>query len=538
MARRNSNRQGQEESAPRSSPADVLKRRGWGGVVAFLLVLVPLASLVYFLPDVYRSSTTILIERQQIPDNLVKSTITGALETRLQTINQKLLSAPNLVKLIRCFGLYGFAKKAGACKEADLETFEGDIIPRAVLEQMFADLKIVPSNDRRTDRVTVAFTISYRGPDRQTVADVANLLARAYISENQRMREEQAKGTVNFLGKQKAELLDELQKLEAKVRDFKLSHIGELPEQLDANLKTSEQLNTQLMLNSENMTRAVERRSNLERELASALGTSSPTGPDAAAVRLAQLRGTLASLQTRYSDKHPEVARVKAEIASLESAIGGGATTGGGSGSLILSSQVQQLKSALLEAEVQIKGLEAEAANLKRQLTLYQARVDKVPRVQQEYQALSRQYETTQEMYKSLTVRERESSFSADMEDLQKGESFKVIEKAVASDEPAAPKRPRLFGLALLLALAAAGAAIFGPEALDSSVHTLEQLQARCELPVLVAIPRIVGPAEVRRQRKRFVLATAGMGLTLVGLAVGTYLLAKENPALTALLIK
>ena len=89
-----------------------------------------------------------------------------------------------------------------------------------------------------------------------------------------------------------------------------------------------------------------------------------------------------------------------------------------------------------------------------------------------------------------------------------------------------------------MLALAAAGAAIFGPEALDSSVHSLEQLQARCELPVLVAIPRIVGPADLWRQRRRFVLATVGMGLALAGLVVGTYLLAKENPALTALLIK
>src|SRR6185295_5797613 len=125
---------------------------------------------------------------------------------------------------------------------------------------------------------------------------------------------------------------------------------------------------TQFRLNSENMTRATERKANLERELASALGTVSPTGPDAAAIRLAQLRSTLASLQTRYSDKHPEVVRVKAEIANLESALGSGEATGGGSGASLPGPQVQQLKSALLDAEVQIKGLEAEAANLKRQL--------------------------------------------------------------------------------------------------------------------------------------------------------------------------
>ena len=252
---------------------------------------------------------------------------------------------------------------------------------------------------------------------------------------------------------------------------------------------------------------------------------------------MSQLRATLASLQTRYSDKHPEVVRVKAEIANLESTYGVGGTSGS-TGALALNPQAQQLKSALLEADVQVRGLETQAENLKQQLAIYQARVESVPRVQQQYQALAREYETTQERYKSLSMRERESKLSEEMESVDKGERFRVIERALPSEEPAAPKRPRLFAFAVLLALAAAGAAIFGPEALDSSVHSLEQLQARCDLPVLVAIPRIVGPADLLRQRKRFVLGTAGMGLVLAGLVVGTYLLAKENPSLTALLIK
>ena len=100
------------ERAPAPPCRDVLKRAlGGAALIAFLLVLAPLASLVYFLPDVYRSSTTVLIERQQIPDDLVKSTVTGALEMRLSTIKEQILSRPSLVKMIRCFGLYGFAKQ-------------------------------------------------------------------------------------------------------------------------------------------------------------------------------------------------------------------------------------------------------------------------------------------------------------------------------------------------------------------------------------------------------------------------------------------
>jgi hypothetical protein len=151
---------------------------------------------------------------------------------------------------------------------------------------------------------------------------------------------------------------------------------------------------------------------------------------------------------------------------------------------------------------------------------------------------MAREYETTQEMYKSLTVRQRESALAERMEQRQKGEQFRVIEPALVAEEPAAPKRPRLFGLVLVLALAVAAAAIFGPEALDTSVHTLDQLQACCELPVLVTIPKIVSAQDVQRRRQSLALASAGVSVVVSGLVVVSYLLAKENWALTALLIR
>ncbi|HVQ30342.1 MAG TPA: hypothetical protein VMV21_12215, partial [Vicinamibacteria bacterium] len=143
MARRNEKRPDHEEAAPRSL-TDVLRRRSWGGVIAFLIVLAPLASLVYFLPDVYRSSTTILIQRQEIPDDLVKSTVTGAIETRISTINTQILSRPSLVRVIRCFGLYGFERKKDVCTEKELEAVDlrPELIPETVIEQMRQDVKM------------------------------------------------------------------------------------------------------------------------------------------------------------------------------------------------------------------------------------------------------------------------------------------------------------------------------------------------------------------------------------------------------------
>jgi peptidoglycan/LPS O-acetylase OafA/YrhL len=135
-------------------------------------------------------------------------------------------------------------------------------------------------------------------------------------------------------------------------------------------------------------------------------------------------------------------------------------------------------------------------------------------------------------------VRQRESALAESMEQRQKGEQFRVLEPALPAVSPAAPRRPRLFALALLAAIAASVAAVFGPEALDSSVHTVEQLQARCDLPVLVSIPQIVGPDDRTSRRRRFGLAAAGLSLAVVVLVTGGYFLARENAALSGLLIR
>jgi polysaccharide biosynthesis transport protein len=519
-------RTGDDENGPPRAPLrDLLRRRGFWGLAIFLLVLGPLVSLVAFLPDVYRSAAIVLIERQQIPDELVKSTVTSGLEVRLQTISQEILSRSNLERVIAQFSLYQDLIKSKTPMEL-------------VIEQMRKDVKIELTGGRGERSTTVAFTISFRGRDPQKVALVANTLAGSYINKNLELREGQAKGTAEFLSTQLAQWGQKLQDQEKQVGAFKERHMGELPEQTEANLKTLEQLTTQLRLNADNMTRATERKAAIERQLAEALGVSTPSGPDALALRLAQARQQLAALQTRYSDKHPDIIRLKTEIQTLEAQSGGGEGGGSAFAAIPVTPAIQQLKNALLEADVQLKGLESEGSGLRRSINVYQARLEAAPRTQQEYAALSREYETTKEMYKSLTVRQSESALSESMETRQKGEQFRVIEPALPSEEPAAPKRPRLLAVALALALAAAAAAILGPEALDRSVHSIDQLQARCSLPVLVGIPRILGQAEAQRERMRLALVASAVVLGAIGLCAGSYFVARENSALTALLIR
>src|SRR5205823_13901903 len=165
----------------------VWSRRKWLAILAFAAPMAAAASLITFLPNLYRSTATVLVDRQQIPETFVRSTVTSALETRLHTISQDILSRTRLEELIDRFRLYTELRKR--------VPFE-DVIAR-MRSDIKLDLKSVDARGQR--EATVAFTISYQGSNPGTVAEVTNTLASFYIEGNLKNRERQATNTAKFL---------------------------------------------------------------------------------------------------------------------------------------------------------------------------------------------------------------------------------------------------------------------------------------------------------------------------------------------------
>src|SRR5687767_1749653 len=183
----------QEEQRPGRTleiARDALSRRRWLAGLTLAAGVVAALSVVAFLPDVYRSSATVLIDRQQIPDELVRSTVTSDLEIRLHTISQEILSRSRLETLVERFGLYADLRKRRAMEDV-VERMRNDI-----------HLQLLRGTDRPAttgERGTVAFKISYTASDPQKAALVANTLASFYIEENLKARERQAASTAEFL---------------------------------------------------------------------------------------------------------------------------------------------------------------------------------------------------------------------------------------------------------------------------------------------------------------------------------------------------
>jgi len=187
---------------------------------------------------------------------------------------------------------------------------------------------------------------------------------------------------------------------------------------------------------------------------------------------------------------------------------------------------------------LEIKGLKTHEQRLRASIAAYQMRLENTPKREQEFQGLSREYESAKQLYESLGKRYEEAQLAESMEQRQKGEQFRILDAAVPSNVPAAPNRLKLFVMSLVLSLGLGGGALLLAEMLDTSFHSTAELRRFSIVPVLVSIPRIVTEADRKRQQRRFRLAAAGAVLGLILLAGGSYFIGHGNEQLVQILAR
>ena len=536
---------------------ETVRRRRVLALLPLLLVLAAALSLAFFLPSLWTARATVLLNGQLIPEAYVRSSVSGDPEARLLTLTHQILDGPRLTKIIEQYNLYPALRKSRPAAD--------------VVERMRRDIRVeIPEERERRNRESrsLIFTVAYTTTDREVAVNVANTLAALFDEENRRTSQQQAAGTSEFLETQLREMRTRLSGQEQKITAYKEQHLGELPEQREMNLRTLERLQLQLSIAGENNRRANERRQMISQSLndldvASAMsggsGTGTPgmLGETPAAARLAALRQELTALQTTYSDKYPDVISTKEQIRLLEVRVAqedkkaaaaqaaaaaspksGAAAPNRASRDLRLAAAnpyVLSLMQQLDQANVEAKASTDEIGNLNRQLAVYQRRLEMTPKREQELALITRDYETTRDMFRSLLAKRGEADVAADLEQRQKGDTFRVIEPATLPDRPAGPNRIRLLLVGLALALGAAGVAVILAEQVDTSYRRADEVRA-AGVPVLSTIPRIVTEADrlgaLRQRRLAVVAVTAGLMLV-----VGTsFVVAHNNQSLVSVL--
>jgi polysaccharide chain length determinant protein (PEP-CTERM system associated) len=481
-------------------------RRKW--YIIGPLIFCTLASFgVYkYLPKVYKTTTLILVQPQRVPESYVRPTITDSVANRLNTISQEILSRTRLEKVIEEFNLYSDMRN-----KAPME---------GIVEMMRRMVEVKVEANPHDERSQKSFSVSFEGKDPKTVMLVTNKLASLFIEENLRSRESQAEGTSEFLSKELMSMEEGLKRKERDMRNFKERSMGQLPQQLDANLRILERLQQQLQTTSENI-RAAEDRSVLlqnqieqlkEREQFSTSPGRERVPENLLITQLNNLRQELASAQSKYKETHPDVIDLKKKITNLESKVKEslekqkaekvaglsadqeGATesnlpipTSDPSTQRLLTQYREQYNSALLEA----KRAREEIRNLKEQIALYERRIEDTPRKEQELTLLTRDYDLMKTSYQSLLDKKIQAQMAENLERKQQGEQFKILDPARVPEKPVKPDRNKILLMGGIIGLVAGLGLAWFRESMDQSFHAVSDLEDYLGIPVIATIPNL-----------------------------------------------
>ena len=498
---------------------DVVRRRKWSIIFPFALVFLASLFVALLLPPIYKSTSTILIEEQDIPADFVMATVTSYADQRIQAINQRIMSSSRLTQIIRRFNLYADLRNKKTIDE--------------VIAKMKADVKLEPIStevvDRRTGRPTtamIAFTLSYEGKETPNIVrEVANVLASLFLEENLKVRARQTQETSRFLEDELAKLQKEMDHSEAELAVFKKQHINELPELFQVNQQSLLNIEREIAAMNEQIRSLREREVYLETQLASVLPQLE--GSDADDQRLQELKLQLANLKSRVSDEYPDVKKLKAEIKAIEDGLAKKAETAAdrpdNPAYITLASQLAGTRSDIKSAQKQLQEMYLRKSE-------YQQRIEATPKVDEVYNTLLTRRASTQAKYNDLTRKLMEARVAQGLEKGQKGERFTIIDPARLPEKPYKPNRLAIILIGFILGSGAGiGTAAF-KEFIDDSVRDADTLARGTSLPVIAVIPDILTKGDILHRRiKRMIFAVGGVGAIVAGVLIFHFMVMDLN---------
>jgi succinoglycan biosynthesis transport protein ExoP len=545
----------------------VLRRRKYHVIAPFFVITLIMSILAYVLPPVYRAGATILIESQEIPPELVATTVTAKLQEHVQGVMLRLMTQQNLWSLINKLDLYPEERRLYSPEE--VVALMRDQIGLEIVDFQATSPEEGDTGKDSTGLATIALKVSFDADTPEISQTVANELAKIFLEENRSARAERASTVSKFLGEEADKLRLQIAKLEAELADFKRKNVDQLPELKDFNLKLYEQTQDKLSRLEQTIRALEDRKINLESQLAITnpykdILTDSGKRLQSGEERLNVLMADFLYKSSIYSPDHPDIKKLRREIASLEGQIGSS------NGVSQLVEQVTLLREQLAEARQRyteehpdikklkqsIKAIENELHNyalprasefskapaapnnptyvsLKSQLDTinanleaekairdqtnkklqqYETRVQQTPIVERKFLTLNRDYDNALAEYKEIKNKQHEAQLGFELESEAKGERFTLVEAASLPYKPYKPNRRALLFIGAVLGFISGIGIASVAEYLDRTVRGVKGIIAVFHAPPLASIPYVKNSEDTIKTRKQ--------NLTLIGILI------------------
>jgi len=529
---------------------DIIRRRKyWVIIPAFILTVVSV-SVAYLLSPTYKSEGLILIESQEIPNDLVKSTVTSYADQRIEVIKQRIMTTERVMGIVNKYNLYSESRQKMPPSEI-VEIFRENI------EITMVNANVTDPRSGRAQRASIAFKVSFMDKSPEVAQQVANELVTQFLNENVRNRTGKAAETKDFLEEEANKFQRKIQLLEKKIAEFKDEYSDSLPELLEYNLSMVERLQQELadnqnqvmVLQDQILTMNLEL-ANLPAYLEGSPQVSSGVKPTTTEQQLQLAKAEYSKLSAKYSSNHPDVVQLKRQIESLQSDLGidesevdnlttqltqaeenlntllqrysanhpdvkamkgqvellnkkltAAKVKQKNTGNVVSKStqndnrQINpiylQIKSKVDSSEREIVRLRNRKTEVTEKLADYEKRVFQTHQVERAYEDLTRDHDNNLAKYKELRAKQLEAELGQNLESENKGESFTLIEPPQIPNKAEKPNRPKIMALGSAASVGVGLALALLIEIIQGGVRGYNEITRIIGQAPLVVIPMI-----------------------------------------------
>jgi len=440
------------------------------------------------LPKKYTSKTLVLIDQPTVSAEIVKPVVNEASNQRLASMQQEILSRTRLQQIIEKFSLY---------PEDQGKTHIEDLVLRLRNAITVSPLEAMPGT---AEHQLPGFQVAVTFDNPRTAQRICSEITTMFMEQNASDMDKKSNSTTQFVSQHLEEAQQRLNEQDTKLADFKRRHIGSLSDQDQTNLALLSGMNSQLEANTQALNRTQQDKSLNESLLTTQLAnwklaTSGNGNPETLEQQLSNLQDLLSTLESRYTEEHPDVIKTKGQIEQLKKQIAAGPrpsiSTTPSRAAAIEPSQVQQFRLKIRQEDLDIADLTKRQSQIQNQINILQGRLQSSPAVEQEFKELTRNYQTALDFYNDLLRKRDQSEIAGDLNRQQEGEHFNVLDPASLPMEPSFPKKLNFAGGGLGAGLALGFAILYLLAALDKAMHTEYDVEFCLKLPVLVAVPTL-----------------------------------------------
>jgi len=543
----------------------ILRRRKWIFIVLFPLLLAASIAVALLLSPIYRSTGTIIVETQHIPDDLVRSTITSVASERIQIIKQRVMTREKLLSIVEKYDLFKDNRKSSPVS----------LLLDELRQNISVDLINANTSKRKKNTATIAFTVAFES-DRADIAQaVANDLVSLFLSENVKARTERATETTKFLEQESGKLKKQLDEVEALIADFKQENKDALPEHLNLYMSMLERMQSTLQETERDVKSIEAEKSMLNVQLKAyrSQSNSIETSATPEEALFHQLRDEYAKLSISYLPAHPDLVNLRQKIVSAERdlplemrhrvlkeeinkveialkeakisslikksevrgleeklkvlklrqselpAIGSQESVG----NLSLSEAELEIKTKIVSAQTKIASLNAQKEEQDAKITSLQARIIQIPQVERGLKTLNRDYSNVSQQYDQIKAKEMGARLAESLEEGRKAERFSILEPPLLPDQPSKPNRKKILMFGLIFSIGFPLGLILLKEMLNPGVRGIRALELLTKEAPLAVVPYIETQAELGKKKWLMALSISALVLAIIGGVLGLH---------------